>query len=204
MIVGTPTRLVHGQKARIAAMTSDVDSGTQSFRVCSFRARVIVLVTIIWFTALTAVDVRSYNSVWCTGVAQTMEWPLHTDVLADCRVSESGVHCLALFMLLHVGQAVVLAVVLYITTTAFHAARTILPALAKDLWCGHRNRRPRRDGPAVPLPRDSLMVSPSEHTPELSDDWSPRESAWFDSRDSISDARFASRDSISVGECNTR
>ena len=202
MIVGTPTRLVHSQKARIAAMTSDVDSGTQSFRVCSYRARVIVLVIIIWFTALTAVDVRSYNSVWCTGVAQTMEWPLHTDILADCRVSESGVHCLALFMLLHVGQAVVLAVVLYITTTAFQAARTILPALAKDLWCGRRNGRP--DGLAVPLPRDSLMVSPSEHIPELSDDRSPRESAWFDSRDSISDARFASRDSISVGECNTR
>jgi len=201
MVVGTPTRLVHSQKARIAAMTSDVDGGTQSFRVCSSRARVMVLVIIIWLTALTAVDMRSYSSVWCTGVAQTMEWPLHTDVLADCRVSESGVHCLALFMLLHAGQAVVLAVVLYITTTAFQAARTILPALAKDLWCGRRNGRP--DGPAVPLPRDSLMVSPSEHT-ELSDDRSPRESAWFDSRDSISDARFASRDSISVGECNTR
>ena len=162
----------------------------------------MVLVIIIWLTALTAVDMRSYSSVWCTGVAQTMEWPLHINVLEDCRVSESGVDCLALFMLLHAGQAVVLAVVLYITTTAFQAARIILPALAKDLWCGRRNRRP--DGPAVPLPRDSLMVSPSEHTLELSDDWSPRESAWFDSRDSISDARFASRDSISVGECNTR
>jgi hypothetical protein len=201
MIVGTPTRLAHSQKARILAMTSDVDSGTQSFRVCSSRARVIILAIIIWSTVLTAVDVHSYDFVWCTGVAQTMEWPLHINVLEDCRVSESGVDCLALFMLLHAGQAVVLAVVLYITTTAFQAARTILPGLAKNLWCGRRNRR--RDGTAVPLPRDSLMVSPSEHTPEISDDRSPRESGWFDSRDSISDARFASRDSFSVRECNT-
>jgi hypothetical protein len=202
MIVGTPTQLAHSQKAQILAMNSDVDSGTQSFRVCSSRARVIVLAIIIWSTVLTAVDVHSYDSVCCTGVAQTMEWPLHINVLEDCRVSESGVDCLALFMLLHAGQAVVLVVVLYITTTAFQAARTILPGLAKNLRCGRRNRR--RDRTAVPLPRDSLMVSPSEHTLELSDDRSPRESGWFYSRDSISDARFASRDSFSVRECNTR
>ena len=49
----------------------------------------------------------------------------------------------------------------------------------------------------------SVVAAESEHTPEISDDRSPRESGWFDSRDSISDARFASRDSFSVRECNT-